>query len=64
MRKVILGAAITTWGVQAIAHEGHGIDASSVLHYLSGSHLLIPMLLAMCVAGVAYPILRHFKNRE
>lgn len=42
----------------AFAHEGHGVDVNSVLHYLSAPHIALPLGLVVVGAAAAFFISR------
>jgi len=51
MKQVFPMLVLFSSSLPAIAHEGHGVDAGSALHFFSGAHLLLPIS-AGIVAGV------------
>ena len=54
MIKLCLATLLLTAYSQAIAHEGHGVPVDSVIHYLSGAHLLALLGLGLCAAAAYY----------
>ena len=64
MKKAAVLASVTLpmWQQSALAHEGHGVSAQSILHYLSASHLMPVLLLAAVVGTTWYLVART--NRD
>jgi len=62
MQRATLGLLLLSLNLPALAHEGHGVDAGSVLHYLSGAHLLLPVGIGLAVAA-CYAGVRYFRRR-
>ena len=61
MKKSYFAILTVVSTTQIFAHEGHGVDASSVFHLLSAPHVLVPAALSLSVVTVSYLI---FKSRR
>ncbi|MEM1189986.1 MAG: hypothetical protein AAF933_04505 [Pseudomonadota bacterium] len=64
MKRVIPGLLLLSSSLQAFAHEGHGADSGSVLHYFSGPHLFLMIFVGLCVAGACYVGLKDRRERR
>lgn len=38
----------------AFAHEGHGVDVNSILHYLSAPHIALPLGMLVLACGATF----------
>jgi len=50
--KTLLTLILSTYSIMAVAHEGHGVDAGSAIHFLSGAHIW-PLGLVILATGFA-----------
>ena len=64
MKRVIPGLLLSSSSLQALAHEGHGVDVGSVMHYVSGPHLFLLVCFGLCVAGACYFTLKDRGERQ
>jgi hypothetical protein len=63
MKRAIAACLYIYPGLQALAHEGHGVDTGSFLHYFAWPHLL-PAGIALCALGACYAAFRYFRQRR
>jgi hypothetical protein len=64
MQRAATGFLLMTASLQAFAHEGHGVDAGAVYHYLTGPHLLLLLGAGLCVAGAGYGLIKELTKRH
>ena len=64
MRIQILLATLLALPSLALAHEGHGIDTTSYLHYFSGSHLWVIAGAIICAAVAVRYVLKHQQGKK
>ena len=63
MKHLAIGILFGLQSTQVLAHEGHGIDTSSIVHYVTGPHLLSSLGLAVGMAVVCYLVARHRRRQ-
>ena len=61
MNKVAL-VVLSVFPLAAVAHPDHSHGTYSLVHYLSGSHMLLP-LAGIAAAYLAYRLFKRVKTR-
>lgn len=64
MKKRFLGLLLAISSTQAVAHDGHGVDANAVMHYFSAPHLLLPIGIGLCAAGLGFVVYKYLRQRQ
>lgn len=64
MKKLYFALLAVVSTTQVFAHEGHGVDASSVFHLLSAPHVFVPVALGLSVVAIGCLILRFRRQRR
>ena len=63
MNKLFLASILIGFPQLAIAHDGHGVNPQSLLHYFSGAHVVGMAAVAISIAAICYFSFRRRSQR-